>query len=394
MLDLYDMKSQINNSVKPLLRAQEQLSLDKVLYRKLSEDILVKYDTPAFSNSAMDGYALGSTKFLNYKVKGTIYAGDINNNYSLQEDEAYRIFTGAMLPHNCQCVVMQEYCNQQDNIVSIDTKLTAYDNMRMQAEELKNNEILIKKDTILNARHIALLASQNYNSVSVYTKVKVGVLSTGSELKEVGSDISLGQIIDSNRHMLKALLQDYPELEIIDFQICKDDATLIEQTITQACNEVNCLIISGGASVGEADFVVKTIAKLGNINCHKVAIKPGKPFGLGHINQTTIIMLPGNPVSAFVTYYLLAKDVIYRLLDISNQAKNTIAIANFNYSSNNKRRIFLRVNIEYKGSLIYANYIDNQGSSMLSSCANADALLEIEPNSSISKGQQVNLYCL
>lgn len=406
MQDLYDVRESMSSFLAAKQRAEIEMPLTQALNLTLSQDICANFDSPLFTNSAMDGYAIGSLQTQNFKVVGTVFAGDLTELPALQAGEAVRIFTGAKVPAGAAAVVMQEYCQEQDGILTFNTTVHAQDHMRLQGEEFKQGSLLLPAGTTLKAAHIALLAAQNVAQVSVFKPLRVGVLSSGNELKPLGASLELGQIIDSNRLMLISLLQEFGGIEIVDLGIVKDDAATVKEVITKACQEVDALMISGGASVGDADFAVKTVTEIGTLNLHKVAIKPGKPFGLGMVGQTVVFILPGNPVSAFVTYHLLTRYALAQLLNINLTSKLATGTADFDYTSTNKRRQFLRVKLSYQAlnpqhvesgqpdTQITAHYIAEQGSGMLSGCTQADALLEVAPMTEIKKGQKVKLYLL
>ncbi|PWD85252.1 gephyrin-like molybdotransferase Glp [Ignatzschineria cameli] len=375
-------------------RAVHRVTLAEAYGRKLAQDVVANYDTPQFDNSAMDGYALcdfsgGRSEF---KIVERIMAGD-DVHFSLQEGEAARIFTGAKTPGNTTTVVMQELTKVEGDQLYLTEDCPKGQNIRYCGEEIKKGEILFHAGHVLDPAAIALLASQGVWEIEVYQDLRVTIFSTGNELKEPWENITGSEIYDANRYQLLAWVSSLAKAK--DGGILKDEYASVLAALSSAAKENDLIILSGGASVGEADFVAKAITELGELHMWKLAIKPGKPFGWGRIGQCHIIMLPGNPVSAYATFYLLAYPAIKALMGLSPQLPQLMATINFGSDRIQPRREFLRGNYyqDERGEY-FVDSVGLQGSAMLSGLSYANCLIEMKENQATAKGSRVRIYPL
>ena len=308
-----------NNNDYPLnKRAVANYDLLDSCHHILAEDIVSPFSVPRQNLSAMDGYAIakdskllvGATiTIIGESQAGSPYNGDI------KAEQGVRIFTGAVVPDDCNTVIMQENTNFAEIRDSID-KSQPYpiilsqtaqsdDNIRKQGEEIEAGEAVLLKGKRLNPADISLLANLGFDKVNVYQPLTVGVLATGDELVAIGNALkSLAQIYNSNTPTLKSLLSDLP-INIRDYGIIADDLGKTTEAVTQAMQECDVLISTAGVSVGDYDFLTTVIEQLGKINHYKVAMKPGKPFVFGELTQNLAkpvlyFGLPGNPLSTIV----------------------------------------------------------------------------------------------
>jgi len=280
----------------------------------LADDILSPIDVPPFNNSAMDGYAMSLSSLthsdtltmVGKSFAGAPFTGDVG------PGQCIRIMTGAKLHHQCDTVVMQEKACANGNQITFDSGAKLAQNVRKRGEEFRVEQLVLTKGTRITPRHIALLASLGFANLAVIRKVKVAIFSTGDELVALGKTLADGQIYDSNRFALIAMLENLG-VDIIDYGVISDDPELIRAAFVEADKEADVIISSGGVSVGEADYTRDIIQQLGQINFWKLAIKPGKPVAFGHFNDSVFFGLPGNPVSAMVTFYHLAKPALLKL---------------------------------------------------------------------------------
>lgn len=377
-----------------LERAPQTVTLSEAYGRQLAGNIQAQYDTPQFDNSAMDGYALcdPSGVCTEFVIKDRIMAGDPVD-FALKEGEAARIFTGAKTPGNATTVVMQELTRVEGNTLYLTETCPKNLNIRFKAEEIQKGAVLFQAGHVLDPAAIALLASQGIWDVAVYKDLRVTVFSTGNELKEPWETITESEIFDANRYQLLAWVSGLAPAK--DGGILKDCYEVVLEALARASEENDLIILSGGASVGEADFVAQAITELGELHMWKLAIKPGKPFGWGRIGGCHIIMLPGNPVSAYATFYLLGYPAIKALMGLSPKLPQQMATINFGSNVVQPRREFLRGSYYQDEQGNY--FVDNvgmQGSAMLSGLSRANCLIEMKENQTTEKGSRARIYPL
>lgn len=296
----------------------EVLELSQANGRLLAETIQAGFDVPPHRNSSMDGYAfahksLATTTSLwqiGISWAGRPYLGKV------QLGECVRIMTGACLPEGTDTVEMQENTSQLAEQISLHTQTNYGENVRYPGDDFKQGEIILEIGRKLTAADLGLIASLGIPMIKVIRKPRIAFLSTGDELQTIGTPLAWGQIYDSNRYTLRALLQSLP-VELIDLGIIPDQAEAIEQAFIQAQQQADLLITSGGVSVGEADFVTRSLQKLGEINFWKMAMKPGKPLAQGKLGNCVFFGLPGNPVSVMATFLLFVRPAILKLAGMS-----------------------------------------------------------------------------
>ncbi|WP_308388427.1 gephyrin-like molybdotransferase Glp [Acidithiobacillus sp. AMEEHan] len=284
------------------LRDSEWLSLDAALDRVLAQDQIARSPIPAWPNSAMDGYALRSTDGdTPRRVVGTSFAGHPFAG-KVMAGEAIRIMTGAILPEDCDTVVAQEQTQRDGDTIHFTSPLRPGANIRGVGEDLAPGEVALPAGTQLRPSQIGVLASLGVAEVEVLRRLRVAFFSTGDELRAVGGTLQAGEIYDSNRHSLLALLRRLGA-EAIDLGRLPDDPERIGNTLRHAGNNVDILITSGGVSVGDADYIAELLQNLGSVQFWKMNMKPGRPLAFGRIGQADFFGLPGNPVSTIVTFY-------------------------------------------------------------------------------------------
>ncbi|MFT6987413.1 MAG: molybdopterin molybdotransferase [Psychromonas sp.] len=366
------------------------LPLPQALGFALAQDLKSPLNVPPFNNSAMDGYALNHADLIHCtpdnpitltmigkSFAGAPYTGDLPSGCCI------RIMTGAVMPHCADTVVMQERTQARDGAITFSQLPKLSDNVRLAAEDIKQGQTVLCQGHKLTTRDIPLLASLGLATVEVFRKLKVAVISSGDELKSLGEPLLAGDIYDSNRYSIIALLSRL-NVEVIDFGIIKDDKSLLRQAFESADLQADVLITSGGVSVGEADFIKDVLQEMGSIVFWKLAIKPGKPFAFGKLPNSVFFGLPGNPVSAMVTLYQLAvpamltmgglqlKPVIRFNAIVKNRLKKTAGRTDF------QRGTYA---VDADGQLVVSS-TGSQGSGIFSSMSQSNCFIVLEQDRS------------
>lgn len=294
----------------------EKVTLLAALDRVTAEPVISPINVPSFNNSAMDGYAVRLSDINQSKLlplATTIFAGDDISNLNWPIGTCLRIMTGAPVPDEAEAVVMQEQTESTAAGIKFPYEIKSGSNIRYIGEDSKQGSVVIDKGTRLTIATLSNLATLGIAELTVFSKLKVAIFSTGDELSDIGNPLTNNSAIyDSNRFTLKLLLTQL-NCQIIDLGIIADDPNLIKQSLDTASKLADLVITSGGVSVGDADYTKTALAELGEINFWKIAIKPGKPFAFGKIGDALFCGLPGNPVSTLVTFYQLVQPLIVAL---------------------------------------------------------------------------------
>ena len=295
----------------------EWLPTDEAIGRIVAADVVSRSPLPPFDNSAMDGYAVRSTACrgqppFRFRLAGRIAAGDPGTApaSAAEHDAAIRILTGAAVAAGFDSVVMQEHCDLEGDVVLLRRRPVPGDNIRRAGEDVRCGQTIVTAGTLIDPRHVAILAAAGFATVEVRRRVRVAVFSTGTELRQPGEALAPGQIYDSNRMMLRALLKR-PFIQLEDLGAVSDDPQQLDATLRQAVAGADVVISSGGVSVGDEDHMQRLVVQAGGtIEVMKVAIKPGKPVTVGRLGNALYLGLPGNPVSAFMTFSLFGRAMI------------------------------------------------------------------------------------
>lgn len=292
----------------------EQLPLPEALDRILAQEIASPLSVPPFDNSAMDGYAVRLSDLAAgspLKVAGKAFAGQPYQG-AWPAGHCIRIMTGAPVPEGTDAVIMQEEAQAEGDLVRFLSQPRLGQNIRRRGEDMAEGAQVLASGLRLSPRELPLLASLGIASVTVRRPLKVAIFSTGDELKPVGTPLAHGDIYDSNRYGVKAMLARLG-IDCLDLGIIPDDPAALRAAFIQADREADALITTGGVSVGEADFTKQLLEEQGEIGFWKLAIKPGKPFAFGRLPNAWFFGLPGNPVSAMVTFDQLVRPALAKL---------------------------------------------------------------------------------
>lgn len=376
MISVEEAKSIVESSFSAL--GDVRITLLDSIGRVISEDVVAPISLPPFRQSAMDGYAIrledaGSP----LKLQGVVKAGDTNVP-ELKVGYALRIFTGAMVPTSANAVVMQEKVNASENEVSIlDSNLREQMNIRPVGEQINEGEVALKKGTVMNPGVIGYAASFGFTSVPVIKTPSLAMAVTGDELIQPGGELETGKIFESNSITIHSVAKE-TGYNIESLKFIKDDFQATKNEIKELVNAHDVLLLTGGISVGDYDFVWKSLEELGcEVLFYKVRQKPGKPLLVGKLGNCSVFALPGNPYAALSCYY----QYVLPALDLLS-GKKEVGLTNMSlpmkeeYLKNGDRAEFLKAMI-VKGEVVI---LGKQASSMLASFTDANAIAYIPEN--------------
>jgi molybdopterin molybdotransferase len=368
--------------------ATETVAVTAALGRVLAAPQTSTITVPPLDNSAMDGYAVRvadvAAAGARLPVSQRILAGAVGQ--PLQPGTAARIFTGAPIPAGADAVVMQEYCASEGGEVVINKVPRSGENIRRAGEDIAAGAQILARGARIGAAEMGLAASVGVAELPVFKRLKVACFFTGDELVAPGIALHPGQIYNSNRYTLTGLLNGLG-CELIDFGIVPDTLEATEAALAGAASIADVVMTSGGVSVGEADYVKAAVEKLGRVEMWKVAMKPGKPLVYGRVGDADFIGLPGNPVSAFVTFCLFVRPFLLKRIGAVDVLYRAFAVqADFAWAKPGARREFLRAQLQPSGRLAL---FPNQSSGVLTSCAWADGLVDLEIGQTIQPGDWV-----
>ncbi len=392
MLELESALERILAIVPP--PTSESVKLTAASGRVLTENIASPLDLPPFDNSAMDGYAVrahdvaGATAAnpVRLRLHGRLAAGE-NSPNSIQSGECARIFTGAPIPGGADTVVMQEDTRVEGDEVLILDAVRSGENVRWHGEDVRKGSLLASAGTEISVGLLGLLAATGLETVSVACRPKVSVLATGTELRSAGEPLASGQIYECNRAMLAALIERAGGIPQVQ-PLVRDSLAETRAALESAFASSDIVVTSGGVSVGEMDFVKAAFEALGgHMEFWKVAIRPGKPFVFGRLNTKFLFGLPGNPVSAFVTFLLLVRPALRRWQGLAEVGlPRTQAVLGDVIANPGERLHFMRVRLTADGKIFSSG---KQASHALSSLAAANALIAVPPKTQWVAGQTV-----
>lgn len=387
LISINEALENIQTALSPI-QDQETVNLHKALGRVLAHSCIAPFHLPAFPNSSMDGYAFSSTdiKSTPFKLEqvGISWAGHPFTG-ELSTGQCVRIFTGAVVPAGADSVVMQEQVGCSEHTIHFPENVQARQNIRYVGEDVKQGDSLLAAPKQLSAIDLGLLASTGIYEVRVKRKIRIAFFSTGDELSPIGSPLTAGQIYDSNRYTLTALLNN-PCYTVTDLGVIRDNKASIHACLLAAAKSNDVIISTGGASVGDADFIKEILDEIGQVNFWKLAIKPGKPLAFGRIQNCQFFGLPGNPVSVIATFQQIVTPALRQLCSLeNNQPLRFKAICNSQLRKKAGRQEFQRgILSQIESGEFEVISAGKQGSNILSASSRANCYI-------VLAGEQTNV---
>lgn len=375
------------------------VSLEDLYGLVLADEVTAPESVPPFDNTAVDGYAVRSSDVVSspatLKVIGELAAGAAPN-IAVEPGTAVRIMTGALIPGGCDAIVMVEDTERLEDVdgVLVKASVSAGAGIRHAGSDIKRGDVLFSAGVEVNAAMLGVLSSCNVRSASAHPRPRVAVLSTGDELVDDGGPLRIGQIRESNRTMLLRLVAD-AGCESVDYGIVRDDEDALERVLREAAETCDAIVTSGGVSMGDYDVVKLVLSRIADMRWMQIAMKPAKPFAFGEISAGTrrvpVFGLPGNPVSSFVSFELLARPALRSMAGhpetTAFRSYSTVILDDDIQRKSDGKVHFDRVLAYWhQDGRLHVRRSDAQASHQLSASAQTNALLEVPNGNGMKAG--------
>ncbi|HVB72142.1 MAG TPA: gephyrin-like molybdotransferase Glp [Ktedonobacteraceae bacterium] len=381
MISVEEALERILNGISPL--SASQVPLSEALGLVLTEDIIAQEDMPPFANSAMDGFALLSQDSkardgqpARLRVTGTVAAGYVAE-HAVTEGTAMRIMTGAPVPAGADTVIQVELTRADSPAsewVEILEPVAPGNNIRPAGEDMRRGQTVLASGTEIGPWEIGILATLGWATVPVIQRPRVAILGTGDEVIDVDQPLQPGKIRNSNSYLLEASVSRAGAVAH-RLGIARDTVESLREKFSEA-TQADLIITSGGVSVGDFDLVKDIMTEQGAINFWRINMRPGKPVAFGHIGHVPLLGLPGNPVSAAVTFELFGRPVIRKMLGHTRLLRQQIEVTvEDGVSDVAMRRHYVRARVEWRAGHFVARTTGNQGSNIMTSLLHANALV-------------------
>jgi molybdopterin molybdotransferase len=374
----------------------ERVELLAALGRVLAEPVVSRREIPPWPNSSMDGYAVraadtGAGRSL--AVVGRVEAGAVPAR-PVGRGEAMRIFTGAPLPEGADAVVPQEDVEATDGHIALRGAVDHAAYVRPRGEDVRVGDQVLEPGALLTAAEVGLLATLGYGQVSVHRRPRVAILSTGNELADLGTEPGPGQIPNTNTYSLMAQVLETGG-QPVSLGVAPDRLDVIEERVRSA-RDADVLVSSAGVSVGDLDLVRDALTRAGaELHLWKVSMRPGKPITFGSLGDRPVFGLPGNPVSAMVTFELFVRPALLKMSGRRRLTRPRLRVRALEAVPNpGSRRGYLRVHLVADGQGLGARLTGDQGSAILRSMVLADGLAVVDPDTVVPVGGDLEVIVL
>ncbi|MGE4546687.1 MAG: molybdopterin molybdotransferase MoeA [Desulfurella sp.] len=377
MTTFYEAKGTIQPK---LINQIEEVGLLDSINRVLAVDIVSDIDFPPFNKATMDGFAFKFSDVddtLKLKIADELFAGS-NKDIKLKPKDAVRIMTGAKVPDCCDSVVELEAVTEQEGYIIFKNAPKKGSNIAYFGEDLKKGETVLKKGTLIKTNMVNLLAQLSCATIKVYRKLKIGVITTGDELINLGEPQKPSSVIDTSRYSLIAQINQFNQ-EAVDYGKLPDDLKIIEQTLDIATKTCDIVVITGGSSFGDKDYTADALNNISaKILVRTIDMKPGRPTIIALKDNCYIVGSPGNPVSTFSVFRLFVGNIISKILGCSDFDVSFLkcSIA-FDYNKKPDRMHFLPVDVRFEQNIYKAYKIPYNGSGDFSALSKANAFLAV-----------------
>ena len=404
MIPLHEAQETVLAGCTPLIPVQ--VAYTEMTGRVLDQDVVAAEDVPPFRNTAVDGYAVRVADTEQVPVEllvvDTLAAG-AEPKIAVNAGEAIRIMTGAPMPSGADAVVMVEDTQRVgETYVRISRSAKMNDGVREAGSDVHAGETVFVRGTVLNAAGIGVLASVNARTVRAFPRARVALLSTGDELVVDGSPLRIGQIRESNLTMLHSMLAA-TGCEVINLGVVRDDEAELERVFREVAERCDAIVTSGGVSMGDFDVVKAVLSKIATMQWMQMAIKPAKPFAFGQLQSSDgrtipIFGLPGNPVSSLISYELLARPALRKMMghtqNLMRPAIRAVLDSPLKRKQDGKIH-FMRVFGEFaEDGRLHVRDSGPQGSHQLASTAMANGLAYVPDGNGLQAGEHVSVYLL
>ena len=360
----------------------EEISIWDAHKRVLAEDIMAFHDSPPFDKSAMDGFALiaentfgaSNSAPKELKIIDAIGAGDFSSK-KVNENEAIVIATGAPIPEGANAVLMKEYTTTEGDDLTIYSQVTPGENVSPKSEDIEKGQKILDKNTFIRYQELGLIASAGYDKVKVYKKPRVKLIITGNELVEpTKEEIDKAKIINSNQFTIKAMVEDSGA--VCDIGHAGDTFDEVKQAISDAAEDYDVIMTTGGTAISKGDVVLDVVDDLGEILFHGVAIRPGKPAGAGIVNGKMVFTFSGQPVAAMSQFDMFARKYLFEMQARSFDFHVVKRVSQLKIPSQLGRTDFIRAVSDDE----HAKHVLNRGSGIIRSMVEANSYIIIDEN--------------